>query len=39
MYIYGGMNHEDQLLGDLCAFKFTGTHHRLLALRRYQSFV
>lgn len=25
MYIYGGMNHEDQLLGDLCAFKFTGT--------------
>ncbi|KAH7054904.1 hypothetical protein BKA57DRAFT_389578, partial [Linnemannia elongata] len=23
MYIYGGMNHEDQLLGDLCAFKFT----------------
>jgi len=24
MYIYGGMNHEDQLLGDLCAFKFTG---------------
>ncbi|KAF9365637.1 Negative regulator of mitotic exit [Mortierella sp. NVP85] len=23
MYIYGGMNFEDQLLGDLCAFKFT----------------
>ncbi|KAF9961433.1 Negative regulator of mitotic exit [Mortierella alpina] len=22
MHIYGGMNHEDQLLGDLCAFKF-----------------
>ncbi|KAF9998100.1 Negative regulator of mitotic exit [Entomortierella chlamydospora] len=22
MYIYGGMNFEDQLLGDLCAFKF-----------------
>jgi hypothetical protein len=25
MYIYGGMNHEDQLLGDLSAFKFNGT--------------
>lgn len=24
MYIYGGMNFEDQLLGDLSAFKFTG---------------
>lgn len=24
MYIYGGMNHEDQLLGDLSAFKFNG---------------
>lgn len=28
MYIYGGMNFEDQLLGDLCAFKFTGNEHR-----------
>lgn len=24
MYIFGGMNHEDQLLGELCAFKFNG---------------
>jgi N-acetylneuraminic acid mutarotase len=24
MYIFGGMNHEDQFLGDLCAFKFNG---------------
>jgi N-acetylneuraminic acid mutarotase len=28
MYIYGGMNFEDQLLGDLCAFKFTGNEHK-----------
>lgn len=24
MYIFGGLNHEDQLLGDLSAFKFNG---------------
>ncbi|KAF9343975.1 Negative regulator of mitotic exit [Mortierella sp. AD094] len=31
MYIYGGMNFEDQLLGDLCAFKFTE--------RRWKTFI
>ncbi|KAG0244989.1 Negative regulator of mitotic exit [Mortierella sp. GBA43] len=27
MYIYGGMNFEDQLLGDLCAFRFRGNEN------------
>ncbi|KAF8975104.1 Negative regulator of mitotic exit [Entomortierella lignicola] len=32
MYVYGGMNFEDQLLGDLCAFKFTEHRWKTFAI-------
>lgn len=35
MYIFGGTNHEDQILGDLAAFKFNGKSNSMNSVHMY----